>query len=989
MLFSVICSGNISSAEDRLYFENYSLDEKLAHTHVLSIFQDNTGYLWVGTYGGIQLFNGFNFNDFQIGIIKQTDLSSNYILVTYEDKEKNLWFGTDIGLYYYIRKSRDLFVFRNDSANPQSLSDNHIRTVYEDEQGNIWIGTYGGGLNKYSPFTKTFTRFVAKPGDPSALQSDLVNKFFVDPDGLFWIGTENGGISIFDKSKLSVIRTYTTENSNLSSSIINDIYLDIYGTIWIGTWSGGLDRYDPGKDDFISYVNNPGHPNSLTCNIVRSVIQADENNLWIGTFGGGLNRFNIKTGEFQKIEITTSKRKNSSWEFIWTLYKDRDGNLWMGTFGAGLMKLDKLRSTFPEYTLINKNDGSILGISSVTEDSQGKIWLATLDDGIHIFNRKAGTFTDFKGISNKYVTILYKDRLDRIWVGTSTGLYQIKTDRQNVKPYLINQGFPKGSSIKTISSILEDQAGNIWIGFYGGGINIISKDEINNDNPSDMKIDKMFLDKYNKSTLNNIWMISEDRKKHIWIGNSDKLICYSPWLKKMTYLPIIDVSTIYEDVTGNFWMGTLGNGMYKVGANLKILKHFQMEEGLRDLIVVGMLADDRGKLWVATAAGLNEFDPENETFINFDVNYGLQGGFYSLNAQSSLSSGELFFGGNNGFNIFNPHNINRQVVFPKVVVTDIKFNFKSILSNHSNDTTAKVNIFSSDIDKVKTEKNTKTISIEFAALNYSIAKEIVYSYYLEGYDEGWILTNSDNRRATYTNLDGGKYIFKVKASNEKGNWGDQVTSVQIIVQPPFWKTWWFRITFILLVVLYFVYYFRHRVRDLQKEVSYYKERNLSEKLLKEQELLLLKNEELSQQLHEKGKQLASMAVNKVDHSDWLNTVYKRLLEMKPYASSINLSKFNQILGLFEKKANLNKETDYNENFDLIYENFTKRFAEAYPRITHKDLRICAYIRMNKSNKEIAAILSITQRSLEISRYRIRKKMGLRNSINLNDYILRF
>jgi DNA-binding CsgD family transcriptional regulator len=407
------------------------------------------------------------------------------------------------------------------------------------------------------------------------------------------------------------------------------------------------------------------------------------------------------------------------------------------------------------------------------------------------------------------------------------------------------------------------------------------------------------------------------------------------------------------------------------------------------VIIVGMLVDDKGKLWMATAAGLSEFDTENETFISFDANYGLQGGFYSLNTQTTLSSGEMFFGGSNGFNIFNPRDINRQTVFPKVVISDIKLNFKSVLLDHSKDTLAKINIFSSEINRIKTEKNTKTISIEFAALNYSITKEIVYSYYLEGYDENWIVTNSDNRRATYTNLDGGKYIFKVRASNEKGNWGNQVTSLQIIVQPPFWKTWWFRSSIILLLALYILYYFRNKLSDLKKEINFYKERNLSEKLLKEQELLMMKNEELSQQLQEKAKQLASMAVNKVDHSDWLNTVYKRLQEMKQNASALNLSKFNQILSLFEKKANLHEQDDYNENFDLIYENFTKRFAAAYPKITHKDLRICAYIRMNKSNKEIAALLSITQRSLEISRYRIRKKMNLDNSMNLNDFILRF
>ena len=148
-----------------MYFDNYSLDEKLAHTHVLSIFQDSAGYIWVGSYGGIQLFNGSNFSDFQIGAIKQTDLSSNYILVTYEDKEKNLWFGTDNGLYVYYRKKCELEVFTHDSANSQSLSDNHVRTIYEDEQGIFWIGTYGGGLNKFDPKLKSFERFSAKPGE--------------------------------------------------------------------------------------------------------------------------------------------------------------------------------------------------------------------------------------------------------------------------------------------------------------------------------------------------------------------------------------------------------------------------------------------------------------------------------------------------------------------------------------------------------------------------------------------------------------------------------------------------------------------------------------------------------------------------------------------------------------------------------------------------------------------------------------------------------
>lgn len=987
--FFQFCSAANYPIDNRMFFENYSLDEKLAHTHVLSIFQDKTGYLWVGTYGGIQLFNGFNFSDFQVGMIKQFDLANNYVLVTYEDRNGDLWFGTDNGLYYYNRTKHVISDFRSDTANPCSISSNHIRTIYEDDQEIYWIGTYGGGLNKFDLHTGKFIRYTAKQGDPTSLQSDLINKFFVDPEGLFWIGTEHGGISIFDKSRSCVIRTLDHKNSGLSDTTINDIYQDIYGTIWVGTWSGGLNRYNSKTGKFIAFIHDKSQANSLSCNTVRSIAEADENNLWIATFGGGLNLFNVKTEKFQKIEITTTKRKNSSWEFLWTLYKDLEGNLWMGTFGAGLMKYDKLRNTFPEYRLENPKNGDLLGISSVLEDKDGKIWLATLSDGIHILNRQTNEYTSYDKISDRYITILYKDRSDRIWVGTSDGLYMVEPNRKNIKSFLLNRKSRGGMTSKTISSILEDQEGNIWMGFFGGGINIIRKDEINNPSPSEIKVDKLFIDENNRSTINNMWSLFQDRKGRIWIGNSDNLIYYTPATKKINFLPIIDVSTFHEDALGNLWIGTLGKGIYKIDANLKILKNFKIDEGLPDLIVVGMLTDDKGKMWLATGAGLSEFDPENETFINFDEYYGLQRGFYGLNAQTSLSSGELFFGGNSGFNIFYPMNIRRQIIFPKVVISDVQLNYRSILLEHANDTIARINIFTSNLDRIRTEKNTKTISVEFAALNYSITKEIFYSYILEGYDENWIITNADNRRATYANLSGGKYVFKVRASNDKVSWGNQVTSLQIIVQPPFWKTWWFRILLVLLIVLIFIYFYRHRVMDLKQEVSFYKERNLSEKLLNEQELLKIKNKELSNQLNDKAKQLASALIGRVDYSDWLKSVYTRLTEMKSNASAANQSKFNQLLSLFEKKTTLIRQTEYNENFDLIYENFTKRFAEAYPKITHKDLRICSYIRMNKSNKEIAALLSITLRSLEISRYRIRKKMGLSNSVNLNDFILRF
>ncbi len=978
---------------EQMFFDNYNQEQGLIHSYILCMYQDSRGIMWVGTYGGVQAFNGYNFNVFNVSGKKSNLLTNHVVNVIFEDQNKNLWFGTESGLNKYNPYTGEVTWYLHNPNDNNSLSNNNVRTICQDKDGCFWIGTYGGGVNKLDEKKKLFTHIKAQPGNKSFLQSDLINVFFVDKDGLCWVGTENGGITVFDKDKKEVVHNFQLELGSLSQHTVNSIYQDIYDNIWVGTWDGGLNKFNKRSNTFSCFYPKSLLRNGQTANNIRCIIQTEKDFLWVSVFGEGLRKFDLKTEQFSKVTINTINDENSSQDQIWTMYNDNTNNLWLGTFGKGLFKQNTLENTFSFFDL-KLSDHIKISIATTIQDKSGNLLIGTLNRGLYSFDMKSQRYSEFlpKEITNVSVSKLFMDSKNRIWVGADKTLYAIYPDHKRIRKFVCNPANKYSKSESSVNAIMEDKQGNIWVGFWGTGVNVIRNGEL--DKPKD---ESVVFTKYLSNTNDSfsmlhtrIWNFFEDSKGTIWIGTSGDLVYYTPADGSFKTLPVKVVSSFHEDIYGNLWLGSIGTGIYKLDKNKQLIKKYQMEDGLPCMDILSILTDRKGRLWMGTSMGLTVFDPRSESISNFDKYYGLQSFNINPNACIRLSSGDLFFGGNNGFCIFKPEDIGQDFIKSPIVITDIKINNKSIACENVMDSTGYLKSSVANLETLKLAYTDKVLTFNFAAVNFSVPSSISYGYMLEGFDKDWVTTTASNRSATYTNLDDGEYVFKVRMSYSNGKWSSGTRKIRIIVAPPFWKRLWFRCLLLLIVVsvIWLITRFKHGRKRLRMLIS--QKHLITEKLTNDQVLLHLKNDQLHESLEQQNKRMATVLLKHQSMKDELKIIYQNLLGVKSTTINLHNKQLNNTLQLIsERITDLDETSAFFDNVNVLYDDFVKRFAEKYTSLTSTDMRICALIRMNKSNKEIAKQMNIALGSLETSRHRIRKKLSLNTDVNLNDFILRF
>ncbi len=974
---------------------NYKIDniqspDGLVNNHVICTFQDSRGIIWFGTYAGAQSFDGNELNLINFNAKGEELFSNHVILSIVEDNNNNLWFGTEFGLnrYNYITGETEQFVHSEEEN--KGLSSNYIKDIVIDEEGILWLGTYGGGVVSFSEETNTFKSYQVNRSDSLSLQSNLINSLYIDSSGLLWIATENGGISVFDRKRRKIIQNFNKEVNGFKGKTVNCVFQDYYGEYWIGTWNNGLIKYSP-KDK--SFVNIPpfSGKNGEKCSTVKSIEQTDKDFLWIATYGDGLYRLNINTGVCYKTELQEPYKKNSKQNYIWNLYKDDKNNLWISTFGLGIFMIHSDNNHLPSYTILD-SDNSRNSISCFLEDKNNQLWIGTYTSGIYIFNPNTGNYNKFcltQGLDAR-INALYQDSNNNIWVCTGHGLYKILPDRNSFKVYRHLEEKPGSLSMSKVSCVTEDKNGDIWIGLWGGGINILRKDQLGYKNEEDASFEKInSSDQTNTIQNNTIWRLFNDSRGNIWILSPGKLAYYDPDNNKFNLLEVYAVSSIYETERGGLWLTSMGNGLYLLNKEFNTIMSYNETDGFPSRTLSGVLADKKGRLWMGTNQGISFLDPNGGIIANFDKNSGLEFIESNQNAYLKLSSGQMVYGGNEGFNIFTPETLGLKIFDGKVYINNINVLYES---NHVvADSSFCTNSTSCCKDTIYLKPNNKVITFNFSAINFSNPEEVKYAYCLEGFDDDWHLTDSKNRSAVYTNLPPGKYIFKVKASYNAKNWGIRQASVYFEIKKPFFKTTWFFSIFIIIWLIAIIFLLKYLLFFNKKNLLSQNTQLINEKSEREKELLRLKNIELKLSIIENQEQTASLAFKNLNSIDKMETIYRNLKELEKNTSPDSQHLVKKTINLFEEDTDdiTGEQKSFKTSVNLAYDNFQKKLSTAYPKLTHKDLRICSYIRMNKSNKEIAQQLNITTGSLETSRYRIRKKMELNSNTNLNDFLIKF
>lgn len=975
----------------KLKIENYQSSYGLINNHILCTYEDSRGIIWVGTYSGVQTFDGYTFDLFNKNKNGKEYFSNHVVHSIAEDPEHNMWFGTEFGLNKYNVTSGKIIQFVSDTKRDDGLSSNHVRDIAIDSEGLIWLGTYGGGITVFDEKNNKYEQFKAIPGDSNSIQSNLINSLFIDKQGLLWIATENGGISVFNRHTRKVEKNFPTGIDGTRDNIINCVFQDYYNNFWFGTWNNGLIKYEPETKSF-KYFEQLSKSKSSKKSTIRWIEQTEKDFLWIGSFGEGLYRFYIEDEQFYKVDLIQSDNKNTKQDYIWKIHTDKGNNLWINTFGSGLFMINNVRNTFPSYVLRDPSTNTRISIACFLEDQNNNLWIGTYNSGIYTFNLKTGRYSKFVSDSRleNEINCLYLDSKNNIWIGIKDGLFMLMPDRKTYRFYESDPLNENSLSRSTVNSIVEDNDGNIWIGFWGEGINILPKNELNKNDTKKVCFKKYYATQKNPIIPNNnIWKLFKDSRGNIWIATSSLLTYYNSNKKEFKSVDLYSVSSFYENDLGNIWVTPMGEGLYMLDKNYNISKSFGLKDGLPTPALVGVMPDKNERLWVGSDKGISIIKPENGYIINFDKNYGLEFNEVNMYANILLKSGQMVYGGNEGFTIFHPETVGMDLFDGKVYINDIKILYESYQALKDSNITLKPLI--SNYDTLKLKHDQKVLSLSFSAINFSNPQGLLFAYRLEGFDNDWILTDSKNRQATYTNLSPGNYTFRVKASYNAKNWGTREAKLFIHIKKPIWQHIWFKIFIFFLSVGLLYIIIRLRLNYEKRELVLQNEVLLSEKLRKEQEILRLQNEKLNESLNENSKRIASLAFNNLNSSDKINLIYNNLKEMEKNVSSENKWKLKQTLKALEQHGDevLSNDSDFDSTVNLLFDDFQKRLIDKFSKLTHKDLRICSYIRMNKPNKEIAQQLNITPGSLETSRYRLRKKLELDAETNLNDFLLKF
>ncbi|MEJ5263459.1 MAG: two-component regulator propeller domain-containing protein [Ignavibacterium sp.] len=747
----------------KLRFDQITVEDGLSNNTITNIFQDNYGFIWISTKYGLNRYDGNSFRQFFFQPGSNNSLTDNEINLVIQDSKNIFWIATQdgISLYNPIKDKITSFVFND------SLTSNEITALGEDKSGNIWIGTRKG-LNFFNTSSNQLKIFTSNPSDKTSLSSSNIRFIYSDKNGNLWIGTLKG-LCLYDfySNNFRRFLNDSTNSSTIAGNIINKIGEDKKGNLWIATSSGLSKLVKVGdKIEFQNYYFDKGDEETKKLNRIRAFDFDSRGNIWIGTIGGGLIKFNPESGVFSNYQYSENDLFSINDNEIFSVLVDNFDNVWVGSPKNGLSKYSPSKSRFdlfkPEsYTL---KDAASNNISSILVD-EGKIWLGTNGNGVFVYKLDENHYPadlllkldkDQKpSLSGNYVTSILKDKDGIIWIGTFAGglnKYNPVTKKIEVYKTIIDDS--TSISNNYINSLFEDSDGYIWVGTSAGGVNRFDKRE-----------------------------------------NKFKRFTYSPGRKNNKSVNSPEVTCIYEDKKGRLWIGTIGGGLNLYQDNS--FKHYSKQNGFVTNAVLAITEDKVGNLWLTTQNGLVKFNPESNETKSFDMSDGLQGMEFNPRAVFSYdSSSSIYFGGKKGLNIYKLKSEQLNLKTPNVVLTDFKIFNQSILPGEDSPLSESITF----AKEINLSYDQDVISFQFASLDFTSPDKIQYAYMLEGFDKDWIYSGN-NREVTYTNLSSGNYKFKVKATNSDGIWNEKGSEIKLTIHPPFWRTWWAMIIYILVAVL--------------------------------------------------------------------------------------------------------------------------------------------------------------------------------------------
>lgn len=796
-------------------FDRLSLEQGLSQSTVVDIFQDRTGYVWLATEDGLNRFDGVSFKVYRHDPSDAASLPGSFVWDIKEDNAGNLWIATINGLALWERASDRML-------RQEKLAGRYIRALELTKDNALWLGTRDSGLLRLDLASGQLTSFANDPGRPESLSNDRIYALHADKAGRLWIGTD-GGLNLLDASGKGFVRYVPRagDPKSLSDLAVRAIVEDEAGALWVGTVKGGLNRLDPKSRTFERFQHDANAASSLADDHVRAVLFDADGRLWVGT-GGGLDLFDADHRTFAHYKHDPADPASLADSHVMSLAQDRGGVIWAGTRLGGAHKWRPLAWQFG-HVAPDVQSPTGLGsayVTSFSEDRAGRLFIGTFDAGLHSMDRATGEMTRYRrdprnprALASDRVMVLHHDhRTGDLWIGTGdAGLDRFNAATGTFKHYRSDPKHPEGLSANGITSILEDRDGKLWLGTFGGGLERFDPEterfaHFRHDPKDDTSLSADRISSLAESASGGIWVATMERGVALLDRRSGKFQRHRHRPSDPGSLPEDSILTLYVDPAGSLWVGS-HRGVSQLSADGRSFKTYSTKNGLSSDVVYGIRGDRQGRLWLSTTNGLSCFDPRTAVFTNYGVSDGLQAAEFNFGAWYQSLSGELFFGGINGFNAFMPDRLRQSSLAPPVVLTSVSVGHRPIAGPA--DQTKQIRLGYRD----------NVLGFDFAALDFSAPQRNRFAYKLDGFDSEWVPL-SGRRGVTYTNLRPGRYTFRLRAANSDGRWNEEGLSLGVDVAAAPWATGWAYSGYLLFSVGCVLGLVRMQRRKYEREAEY-------------------------------------------------------------------------------------------------------------------------------------------------------------------------
>ncbi len=815
---------DVNASSDPLKFTHFMQDNDDSVGEVLAITQDAHGFMWIGGRNGLAKYNAYEYEIFRHDPDNSATLAANAIYDLVVDNKGNLWVASEGGLNRYDYKNNIFIRYQHNLERTNTLSHNSIFRMHLDSMGVLWLATREG-LNRYNHDTDDITRFPRnneehdlytqytldvtdngkgvyyiatgfglkiwdsinntvkhynKENDKhGTLHNNIMRSILLDSKGRLWVANDSGLLQFsFKEEKFVFYPTEFEEEGAIWGAAVWDVFEDKRGTIWAAYDGAGINFLEDGAKKLKTYSNVKRDKDSISSNVVRRIADDSTGDVWIGLFPYGVDVYSPYSNTFRHFKDTTDDNRSMTADVVRSIIQTDDGRIWVGTDGGGVNIWDPQTRTFD----VIKREGSAPNqiaaneVLTMMQDDEGLIWMGSWINGISVYDEKTQSFrtyhhdaNDSNSLTINQIWDIYQTRRGDIWVATiSGGLLRYLPDIDGFKSYHHHVNRDDSIGDERIWALLEDKNGYLWAATQTG------------------------LSRYSYDT--------DSFKTYLYDKNNPRSI------KSNRILSLL------EDSSGNLWVGTHGAGLNLYNPEDESFTPLRKRDGLLSNIVNSILEDDENNIWLSSDKGITRYNHKTKKIKNYTEIHGVQAGEFNIGAAAKLKNNYLMFGGLQGATYFNPREILKNEFKPKTVFTQLDIANKSVAPGEEGSPLS-TSFFLTDSITFDYKQN--VFSIHYAGLNYRSANRNTYKYKLENFDTGWRIVGTE-RKATYTNLDAGRYVFKVKAANNEGVWGPS-SSVEIIVTPPPWLSWWAYLIYTSIILAIIFWYISTQKKILENE----------------------------------------------------------------------------------------------------------------------------------------------------------------------------